>query len=172
MSGSKRLLLNSVPSSGSRTMPWILLFNERSSNRGFWPSRLPKFKQLLSVRGIHSFTASLQSMSPALSAISLSLIFRLFVRSMMIESQARESGFYALNGADRGRLFAPSFFQGTSGIGYTFLRILNLQLPFSSLLGRRSRTRSSHFEFFYSLGKTAIDCQHELSGSRTGGGCK
>ncbi|HXM03514.1 MAG TPA: type 2 lanthipeptide synthetase LanM, partial [Chthoniobacterales bacterium] len=46
-----------------------------------------------------------------------------------IESEAKKSGFYALNGADRGRLFAPSFFQGISGIGYTFLRILNPQLP-------------------------------------------
>jgi type 2 lantibiotic biosynthesis protein LanM len=50
-------------------------------------------------------------------------------KAMMVESQAQESGFYALNGADRGRLFAPSFFQGISGIGYTFLRILNPRLP-------------------------------------------
>ena len=50
-------------------------------------------------------------------------------QAMMVESQAQESGFYALSGAHRGRLFAPSFFQGISGIGYTFLRILNPQLP-------------------------------------------
>jgi type 2 lantibiotic biosynthesis protein LanM len=56
-------------------------------------------------------------------------------QAMLVESQAGESGFYALNGADRGRLFAPSFFQGTSGIGYTFLRILNPQLPSILSLG-------------------------------------
>jgi type 2 lantibiotic biosynthesis protein LanM len=56
-------------------------------------------------------------------------------QAMLVESQARESGFYALNGADRGRLFAPSFFQGTSGIGYTFLRIMNPQLPSVLSLG-------------------------------------
>ena len=56
-------------------------------------------------------------------------------QAMLVESQARESGFYALNGADRGRLFAPSFFQGTSGIGYTFLRIVNPQLPSVLSLG-------------------------------------
>jgi type 2 lantibiotic biosynthesis protein LanM len=56
-------------------------------------------------------------------------------QAMLVESQARESGFYALNGADRGRLFAPSFFQGTSGIGYTFLRIVHPQLPSVLSLG-------------------------------------
>jgi Lanthionine synthetase C-like protein len=56
-------------------------------------------------------------------------------QAMRIESQAQESGFYALNGADRGRLFAPSLFQGTSGIGYTFLRIVNPQLPSVLSLG-------------------------------------
>jgi type 2 lantibiotic biosynthesis protein LanM len=56
-------------------------------------------------------------------------------QAMMVESQASESGFYPLNGGDRGRLFAPSFFQGTSGIGYTFLRILNAQLPSVLSLG-------------------------------------
>jgi hypothetical protein len=31
-------------------------------------------------------------------------------QAMVVKSQAEESGFYALNGAARGRLFAPSFF--------------------------------------------------------------
>jgi hypothetical protein len=55
--------------------------------------------------------------------------------SVLLESHARESGFYALNGVDRGRLFAPPFLQGTSRIGYTFLRIVTPQLPFVLLLG-------------------------------------
>jgi type 2 lantibiotic biosynthesis protein LanM len=56
-------------------------------------------------------------------------------QAMLVESQARESGFYTVNGADRGRLFAPSFFQGTSGIGYTFLRVVNPKLPSVLSLG-------------------------------------
>ena len=50
-------------------------------------------------------------------------------KAIAVESQAKESRFYPLTGANRGRLFAPSFFHGISGIGYTFLRIANSQLP-------------------------------------------
>lgn len=48
--------------------------------------------------------------------------------AQMIEARS-SSGFFPLNGADRGRLFAPSFFQGCCGIGYTFLRLVDETLP-------------------------------------------
>lgn len=40
-----------------------------------------------------------------------------------------EAGRFELHGSDRGRLFSPSFFQGTSGIGYTLLRVASADLP-------------------------------------------
>ncbi len=46
----------------------------------------------------------------------------------------RSRGLFPLNGADRGRLFAPSFFQGTTGIGYTFLRLVDETLPSVAML--------------------------------------
>ncbi len=46
-----------------------------------------------------------------------------------IVAARRRDGFLPLLGADRGRLFAPSFFQGTAGIGYTFLRLAHPALP-------------------------------------------
>jgi len=48
--------------------------------------------------------------------------------SQMIETGTL-AGFFQINGADHGRLFAPSFFQGRCGIGYTFLRLMDETLP-------------------------------------------
>ncbi len=50
-------------------------------------------------------------------------------RARPILTQRNEAGHFPLTGADCGRLFAPSFFQGTTGVGYTFLRLLDPSLP-------------------------------------------